>query len=64
MAIFVNFVHTDFGSDAIIILVKPPNTLYSFCYTPLEEIPSPKRAASDGCSLSLLEKEQQNLEKQ
>ena len=31
---FVKFVHTYFEPDAIIIIVKPPNTLYSFCYTP------------------------------
>ena len=57
------FVHTDLEEHAILHIVNP-NTLYSFCYTPLEEIPSPKRAASDGCSLSLPGKEQQNLEKQ
>ena len=30
------FVHTFFSACAIIIDVTPPNTLYSFCYTPKE----------------------------
>lgn len=34
--IFVKFVHTYLDSDVIITIVKPPNTLYSFCYTPFE----------------------------
>ncbi|MCD7716920.1 MAG: hypothetical protein LUI39_10805 [Lachnospiraceae bacterium] len=33
---FVKFVHTYLKSDDIITIVKPPNTLYSFCYTPFE----------------------------
>ena len=41
----MKFVHTEFVFDVIIIIVKPPNTLYSFCYTPFREIPSPKKAA-------------------
>ena len=32
---FVKFVHTYLEADAIITIVKPPNTLYSFCYTPI-----------------------------
>ena len=39
------FVHTYFRSYAIIIDVTPPNTLYSFCYTPYNEIPSPKKVS-------------------
>ncbi len=35
--IFTKFVHTDFYADVIMFIVKPPNTLYSFCYTPLEK---------------------------
>ena len=31
---FVKFMHTYLELDAIISIVKPPNTLYSFCYTP------------------------------
>ena len=33
-AIFVKFVHTFGVVGGIIITVKTPNTLYSFCYTP------------------------------
>ena len=39
------FVHTYKGFHAILLSVNP-NTLYSFCYTPLvTKIPSPKRTA-------------------
>ena len=38
------FVHTYFEGHAIIILVKPPNTLYFLLY-PIVKIPSPKKAA-------------------
>ena len=31
---FFDFVHTYPAVHGIIITVKPPNTLYSFCYTP------------------------------
>lgn len=34
VAIFVNFVHTYLQVNAIITLVNPPNTLYSFFATP------------------------------
>ena len=39
-----NFVHTYCGHRGIIILVKPPNTLYIFYY-PHSKIPSPKKTA-------------------
>ena len=29
-----HFVNTEMGSDAIINIVNPPNTLFNFCYTP------------------------------
>ena len=38
------FVHTYLEERAIIILVKPPNTLYFLLY-PIVKIPSPKKAA-------------------
>ena len=34
LAKIVKFVHTYLVGRAIIIPVKPPNTLYIFCYTP------------------------------
>ena len=40
----IMFVHTYLGERAIIILVKPPNTLYFLLY-PIVKIPSPKKAA-------------------
>ena len=46
------FVHTYLCRFATIHIVKTPNTLYSFCYTPqklFNEIPSPKRQQLSGC---------------
>lgn len=37
ISIFVKFVQIFHWGHAIIIPVKPPNTLYSFCYTPKEK---------------------------
>ncbi len=50
--VFVNFVHTCFRENAIIILVKTPNTFLFLLY-PIVKIPSPKRQLFYSCLLTL-----------
>ena len=50
---FVKFVHTFSIKDAIIIHVKPPNTLYIVFTNPIVKIPSPKKAAFESDCLFL-----------